>query len=345
VPEPAITDRRFTVLMILVIGGVWVLGIVFYLILRPNAPHHPGTPAGPNSGPTDLITVYPTPDFTLPPIPPVTKEPVHGTWRFVATQANLYTGMTQSEAISDVNRLAVDSDVIGMNEVSRERAGQLRTWAAEHPGWSFYSPTGSDPYQGLNAVLVNTKVFTVVDEGVLYGSRSSMRGYKISSRWVTWLLLRHKASKTNVSWVQTHMDAAVESHGHPRAKAGQRIRNNLAYMQVLKATVAKLATVGQVLVAGDWNVDAAADRQVEYGAFPYAVLEGDGSNSALPGLRSIYTALGIKGPPTRSGRWIDYIASWVRPAAENIMTFVDYRILTGGNSDHNPVEAVVQIKK
>ncbi|HSV38831.1 MAG TPA: hypothetical protein VLI04_08740, partial [Nocardioidaceae bacterium] len=264
-------------------------------------------------GPTDLPTVYPTPDFTLPPIPPLTDQPISGTWDFVGSTANLYVGMSSAGALGDVDRLAEDSSIIGLNEISRGRAGLLRGWAASHAGWSFFSPTSpTNEYQGLNAILVDTQHFKVLDQGVLFGSRASMTGYRINSRWITWTLLEHKKSKTRVSWVQTHMDAAVEVGGHPRGGSGQRVRNNLDYMRELERTVETLAAAGEVIVAGDWNVDARADGQVQHSAFPYAVIEGYGSDSSLPGLRSVYTELGIKSPSTRSGRWIDYLLTWKR---------------------------------
>ncbi|HET7736553.1 MAG TPA: hypothetical protein VFK52_11290 [Nocardioidaceae bacterium] len=296
--------------------------------------------------PTDLPTVYPTPDFTLPPIPPLTAAPARGTWEFVGSTANLYVGMSSAEALADLNLLAQDSAVIGLNEVTRERAGLLRSWASAREGWTFFSPTSpSNAYQGLNAVLVDTKVFKVLDQGVLFGSRSSMTGYRINSRWITWMLLEHKRSSTRVSWVQTHMDAAVESNGRPRGGSGQRIRNNLEYMRVLQSTVERLAQAGEVVVAGDWNVDASADRQVQDPAFPYAVLQGYGSDDSLPGLRSVYTELGLKSPSTSPGRWIDYILTWKRPAAERVLSVRDYRILAPVNSDHNPVQAIFRIHR
>jgi len=337
---------RVLLILVVVAGVAWSVirsGTEEGLAATPGASDSLGSELG---GPTDLPTVYPTPDFTLPPIPPLTAEPVHGTWEFVGSTANLYVGMSATEALADLNRLADDSAVIGLNETSRERAGLLRSWAASHTGWQFFSPTSpTNPYQGLNAVLVDTRVFKVLDQGVLFGSRASMTGYRINSRWITWMLLEHKKSRTRVSWVQTHMDAAVESNGHPRPGAGQRVQNNLGYMRVLESTVERLAAAGEVIVGGDWNVDASADRQVQNSAFPYAVLQGYGSDTSLPGLRSVYTELGFKSPPTSPGRWVDYLLTWKRPAAERVLTVRDYRILSPVYSDHNPVQAIFRIRR
>lgn len=340
---------RALLVVLVVAGVVWSLSR--------QGPGEELTSAPPTEGPTgatgpatdpatDLPTVYPTPDFTLPPIQPLTVQPVHGTWEFVGSTANLYVGMSPAEALADLNRLAADSSVIGLNEVSRARAGLVRGWAASRPGWQFFSPTSPvNAYQGLNAVLVDTKVFDVLDQGVLFGSRSSMTGYKINSRWITWMLLQHKRSATRVSWVQTHMDAAVEASGRPRPGSGQRVRNNLEYMRVLQSTVERLAEAGEVIVAGDWNVDASADRSVQHAAFPFAVLQGLGSDTSLPGLRSVYTELGFKSPSTSPGRWVDYLLTWKRPAAQRVLTVRDYRILSPVNSDHNPVQAIFRIKR
>lgn len=341
--RPALLGVGRVLLVLLVVAAVT------WLVARPGGENdltapNPTTTALP--GPTDLPTVYPTPDFTLPSIPPLTDQPISGTWEFVGSTANLYVGMSPARALGDVNRLAADSAIIGMNEVSRPRAGLLRSWAASHPGWWFFSPTSpTNEYQGLNAVLVDTKVFKVLDQGVLFGSRSSMTGYKINSRWITWVLLEHKQSRTRVSWVQTHMDAAVDDRGRPRSGSGRRVRNNVDYMRVLQSTVERLSQAGEVIVGGDWNVDASTDHSVQHSSFPYAVIQGRGSDATLPGLRSIYTELGIKGPSTSHGRWIDYLLTWKRPPAQRVLTVRDYRILSPVNSDHNPVQAIFRIKK
>ena len=164
-----------------------------------------------------------------------------------------------------------------------------------------------------------------------------MPAYKITSRWITWALLEHKQSKTRISWVQTHLDANVERRGHPKREAGQRVRSNLEAMKRLSETVGKLARVGEVIVGGDFNIDAFWDSRVQDRRFPFAALMGRGSDATLPGLRSVYGDLGFKRPGTSNGMWIDYLLTWKRPPAERILSFTDYRVLAPVNSDHNPV--------
>lgn len=261
----------------------------------------------------------------------------------VAT-ANLYIRLPWSQARADLERIAARAQLIGLNEVSPERAADLRGWAAANPGWTFVRPTHpSSSFSGQNAVLVRTDTFEVLSQGVVFGSRASMRGYKIDSRWITWVQLREVESGRGVVYLQTHMDAAVESGGRPRGNAAPRLANNMRYMQTLERVAATFATNHEVIVGGDWNVDALGDRRVQSPRFPFRLLE-DGGTAGAAGLRSSYTLLGFDVPPTSrlaGGRYIDYLAVWTRPDRGGA-TFTDHTVLTGAFSDHDPLLARVR---
>ena len=171
-----------------------------------------------------------------------------------------------------------------------------------------------------------------------------MPAYRIDSRWITWVQRRERITGRGLVWMQTHMDAAVESNGTPRRGAGQRVRNNEQYMRTLLAMARNFERNHEVLVGGDWNVDARADRRVQHPQMPYTLLEQRAA-ADTEGLRTTYTLIGLDVAPTSryaGGRWIDYVAVWTRPGGEGA-TVTGHQVVTGVNSDHNPLVAGVRI--
>lgn len=311
-------------------------------------PLHTGAPAGlPSDGTEaapDLSELLPSLDLpTILPehFPDETTAPAHAD--VIVATANLYTRLPWAEARQDLQRVASGAHLIGLNEVTPGRAAQISGWTTGSPDWTFVRPT--DPrseWSGSNAVLVDSSVFEVLEQGVVYGSPASMPAYRIDSRWITWVQLRERSTGRGLVYLQTHMDAAVERGGVPRRGAAARVRNNEQYMRTLDTLARTFQSNHEVLVGGDWNVDASADRRAQHPRMPFTALEK--RNAEGPGLRSTYSLLGLGVPPTSKyagGRWIDYLAVWQR--AEGGATVLSHQVLTGVHSDHNPLVATVRI--
>lgn len=270
----------------------------------------------------------------------------------VAT-ANLYVGLPWAAARRDLVRLLEEADVVGLNEIGPVRAAQLRRWLPAE--WSLVRPTdASSRWSGMNAVLVDESRFDRLEEGVVFGSPAAMPAYRVDSRWITWVRLRERSTGIELVHLQTHMDAAVEAAGRPRRGAAARISGNARYQRTLLGLVRAFSETAEVVVGGDWNVDARADQRVGYRLFPASLL---GAQQPEGRLRSSYSLLGTDVPPTRPshhaqragrerssvarrarGRLIDYVALWQRPGGA---TFIDHEVLTGAASDHDPLVATV----
>ncbi len=351
------------------VGVVTALGLVLMLVLvlRPQGGSLPGgaeaavgataLPTGPPVDPLpSALPTGPLPSIDLPALDLPTILPEHfpdesavepqTSADVVVATANLYTRLPWPEARADLERLAGGADLIGLNEVTSARASQISGWTAANPDWTFVRPI--DPrssWSGSNAVLVRTTTFDVLEQGVVYGSPASMPAYRIDSRWITWVQLRERTTGRGLVHLQTHMDAAVERNGRPRSGAALRVRNNEQYMRTLTALARSFQRNHEVTVGGDWNVDARADRQVQHPRLPFTLLEGRNATGS-PGLRTTYSLLGMDVPPTSKyagGRWIDYLAVWVRPEASEGAAVLGHQVLTGVHSDHNPLVATVRL--
>lgn len=350
------------------VGILTVLGVVvmLVLVLRPQDDSLPGATAQVGAAPgalgsaappsAEVPTGLPDADADLPPLDLPTILPEHfpdgekstapkQSAEVVVATANLYTRLPWDRARADLERLTTAVDLVGLNEVTPARAGQIASWTSANPDWELVRPVDArSSWSGSNAVLVRTTTFDVLDRGVVYGSRASMPAYRIDSRWITWVQLRERTTGRGLVWMQTHMDAAVENDGVPRRGAGQRVRNNVQYMRTLSAMARSFQRNHEVLVGGDWNVDAAADRRAQHPQMPYTLLEERAAADSA-GLRSTYSLLGLDVAPTSryaGGRWIDYLAVWTRPDDEGVAV-TGHQVVTGVNSDHNPLVAGVRI--
>lgn len=357
--HPAVTKQAA-----IVVATVLVLASVAFLVLRPQGSRIPGeSPAGAAVAPAGAVAGGPTPSalpseipvLALPPTVPTPGIPLASaealaaalmrTTDITVATANLYVRLPWEKARADLDRLATRAGLIGLNEISPERAAQIRGWVAANPGWVFVRPTyAGNRWSGSNAVLVRTEQYDVLDNGVVFGSRASMPGYRVDSRWITWVQLVERTTARPLVYLQTHMDAAVETRGYPRQRAGARLSNNEQYMATLRAMAASFARTHEVVVGGDWNVDANADRRVRSARLPFQRLEDAGAVDR-DGLRSSYTLLGFGVPPTSNhagNRYIDYLALWIRTAGSSA-TMVRHEVLTGAHSDHNPLLATIRL--
>ncbi|RCK69896.1 hypothetical protein DT076_07650 [Desertihabitans brevis] len=259
---------------------------------------------------------------------------------------NLNTGSATATR-ADLDVLSDRVALLGVNECMGVEREAIAAWVRARPNWRWHRPVsrgGETRFKGSNAVLWDRRVFRLRAQGARFGSRSHTPNFEIDERWITWVELTHRDSGRDIVWIQTHMDPTVERDGRPRKGAEARIEGNLTYMRRVKALAAAKSEGAEVLVAGDWNVDARADRRVGHHRFPFAVLEERDAPAKLPGLRTTYSHFRFDVPatsgPAKTGAYIDDLALWVRRSkAARVVRFTDHRVLTGLRSDHRPLVA------
>lgn len=294
----------------------------------------------------------PTPAVPSPPTagPDPVLDLVHKQLPLRVATANIYQRLSWPRAAADLERLMeANIDVIGLNEITPGRAAEIKGWLGDDKGWHLYAPpTTPTRFRVSNSLLWNDARLRLLDSGSEFGSHSGTRKYAVDSRWITWAKFKIKKSGTNLYFLVTHMDPAVERRGVPRPNA--TVGANAVYMDRLKSFVPELtkaaksgSSAGNVVIVGDWNVNALADRRVQAAAMPFVRLEGRGEGPII----SNYTALGFSFPPTspKSRRWIDYIALWSDlPKGNPELSFTKQYSPKGGYSDHNPVIADLVLK-
>lgn len=340
----SIAELVGTVLVLALMAG----GIVLVVRHEQGAPSRP-TPPKPSSGALPQNVPRTPPPSVIEPGDGTSSSPgstpggpagglktVKVDYPVRVTTANIYQKLPWSKAVSDLSTLTVPgTDMVGLNEITPTRASEIASWVGSRPGWSFWAPPATPSrFRVENSVLWNSRNLSLLDSGSEYASRSATPTYAVDSRWVNWVKFEHKPSKTNIYFLVTHTDPAVERGGHPRNVPA--VGTNLTYMRKLLEMSQTFAKDGVVVICGDWNVNAKADRSVQASTMPYAVLEGGGSGPLL----SNYSALGFGIPPTspESGRWIDYVAIWNQfPVGSPTLDFAKQYSATRVNSDHDPV--------
>lgn len=324
------TPRR----LLVALAAVFALAIAALVLLPRDDQAPPTSPAGPGPEPRGSAS----PDGPLPGGPPDV------TGRFRAASANLYAGLSWTQARADLVRLTRHADVIGLNEVTPARAARIRAWAERRGGWHLYSPPPQPVvWRSSNAVLVSTSTFRIHCADAVWGSRSVSPAYRIDSRWITYIRLQHRGTGAPISFVQTHMDPAVERGGTP--VGGAKLTAYHRYERNLLRLVRHLARTDEVLVGGDWNVGAAGDREVQHPMLPFTALEQRNDPRALPGLRSTYSQFGLDVPPTAGLVHYDYLAAWVRRnPRDQVATLAGQRVLTNVHSNHHPIVALVRVR-
>ena len=174
------------------VGILTVLGVVVMLVLvvRPQDTTLPGTsaqlgalPGPPGTTPVpsaEVPTGLPEPDSAMPSLDLPTILPEHfpdgdekatepqKTAEVLVATANLYTRLPWDRARADLERLTSSVDLVGLNEVTPGRAGQISAWTTANPDWEFVRPVDSrSSWSGSNAVLVRTSTFEVLERGVV----------------------------------------------------------------------------------------------------------------------------------------------------------------------------------
>ncbi|WP_433352939.1 endonuclease/exonuclease/phosphatase family protein [Micromonospora saelicesensis] len=253
---------------------------------------------------------------------------------FKAATLNIYYGLSQADFAHDLNLIASKADLVGLNEVGARKTF-LASWAADN-GWWLYAPGGTN--QAGEALIAKKSMFDVLDKGSIFVCDTNGPGEVPPARYNNWVKYRHKASGRNVTHINAHAVASIETAGRPEDLP--RTRCAEAQFQGLKELAVDKQDEGQVIVSGDLNVDFSADRSYGYAKFPWQVFEAN----ELPNLRSNYNLYGEKGTGTHGNRHIDYIYFWKRLPEYQLMWMTDYDIVGGTRSDHNGVVSTFSIQ-
>lgn len=235
-----------------------------------------------------------------------------------------------SEAEAHVVAVAARADVIGWNELGTLALQQA---VRNLPGFTSYMP-GPDPDKAYSANSVaiswRTDVFDFVDGDSIrvHGGVATVS----PSRYINWVLLRHKASGKLVYRINTHVVHRWEVAGRPRNVVGKflgqtgRAKKHIA---LLAETTARLGVLHPVIGGGDLNCDYLAEKRLAPSQrtvwFPYTVL-GAVADLVEPD------------HGTHGARLIDW--TWVVGPG---LVVTSQTVLPHGSSDHNPVLSVVEL--
>jgi len=310
-----------------------------------GAPGSPGS-AGPTDrdqdagsqdrGPSELRTSAPTGTPTADP----TAEPPDAQGGVVTegpadvigvASYNIFCCRSEADIAADMRRLTSrdDVDVVGWQET--DEVADLFP-ALEARGWStrFFADGGQE-----DAISWRRSEFALVDSRsvlVHRGADAPETPQPFPDRYVTSVVLRHRASGERLTVFDTHLNQYVENLDAPGTW-----RNNLNATRAKDHLDAltdlwRRADTRWVVGTGDLNFDYRAESRVR----PVRGISATVGRVA----ESSYQALGLRGvPPTHrlSGRWIDYVLADRDALAEGRMAFRSQRALNGYGSDHRPL--------
>jgi len=244
---------------------------------------------------------------------------------------NVFCCRSEGDLAADLRRLTSrdDVDVVGWQETD-EIAGLFP--ALEAQGWStrFFTDGGQE-----NAISWRRSTFALVDSRsvlVHRGADAPDTPQPFPDRYVTSVVLRHRASGERLTVFDTHVNQYVENLADPGTW-----RNNINAVRAKDhleafADLWRRADTRWVVGTGDLNFDYRAEARVRPVRGISATLGAVAESS--------YQALGLRGlPPTHrlSGRWIDYVLAGRDALEEGRMAFRSQRALDGYGSDHRPL--------
>lgn len=269
--------------------------------------------------------------------PSTRAEAATGSFRFA--QSNLLYSMTDARFLADLDKVAARSDVMSLNEVAGRRA-LLASWGRTK-GWHVVQPGTGSAHAGEVAILARKSLFTYRERGSQFVCDTNPDAPP-PPRYNTWAHFEHIGTGMELYVIGAHANASIDDGGHPEplprtACAEKQFRS-------LRDLADAKRDLGQVIVAGDLNVDFVADKRVQYANFPYVVLDERADPDKLPGLRSNYAIHGVKGTGTHGNRHIDYVYLWKRLPQYRVLFMTDYSIFTDLNSDHHAVIARFTIR-
>ena len=265
----------------------------------------------------------PTPPPVVVPPPPPVVPPVPARARFRNVQCNVQQTDPLASASKHIRSVSVYGDVIGWNELG---TAALQDVVRTLPG--FMSAFGPGLASGAVAISWRPDVFTLEASGYIKVN-SGVAGIT-PSRYILWVRLRHITSGVVFTRVNTHVVHHIEVAGLPRvvgALTGQNARAK-KHFALLGGAIATALTYGPVVTGGDFNVDYLAEKALPPSQrcpwFPYTLL----SVVAIPAMPD---------HGTHGGRAIDWTL------VSGAVTTSSVRVLSHGSSDHNPVQAFIEL--
>jgi len=250
---------------------------------------------------------------------------------------NVFNYRPEADIAADLAKLTGrgDVDVVGWQEA--DEIPDLFP-ALDAAGWATrYFPDGGRE----NAISWRRSEFALVDASsvlVHRGADAPLTPKPYPDRYVTSVVLRHKASGERLTVFDTHLNHYVEDLSDPGTW-----RNNLTAVRA-KDHLAALADLWRradtrwVVGVGDLNFDYRSESRVR----PVR-----GISRTLGDLaESSYEALGLRGlPPTHrlSGRWIDYVLAGRAAIDADHLEIRSQKALEGYGSDHRPLLVRIEI--
>lgn len=175
--------------------------------------------------------------------------------------------------------------------------------------------------KGEAKIHFDTKVWELVEDYYFKVSDSDV--IPAATRWLIFVILRHRATGKRVGFWNLHAVAHIDVGGRPGwTKKGRLARQRrrgeenplvAVHKEEIKNTVEIIQRfkklVDHIVGLGDLNVDAKADQRVQHPDFPYA-------RFGRINVKSVFRLKGFTQPPTKGRRWIDYIWVWRREDAQ-----------------------------
>jgi endonuclease/exonuclease/phosphatase family protein len=255
---------------------------------------------------------------------------------FRVATANIYSGLSDADFLHDLRAVGERAELIGLQEV-HDRGALIREWASAN-GYQAWIPDAA--WAKEPTVLAKRSEFQRLEQDAIFVCDSAGEGTPPPPRWIVWAKYRHLPSGRNLVHVNTHPNSHIDDAGHPYDLP--RTRDAEDHFARILQLVRNKAGEAQVVVTGDFNVDYVDDKRVQYGKFPYTVLEE--RQGALPGLRSSYSRVGLPTLGTHGNRRIDYVYAWVRTPETRVMDLEEHYVLTGQKSDHDALVARVRMQ-
>ena len=226
--------------------------------------------------------------------------------------------------------IRIGVDVICLQEMNghgRALRNLPHPWRTHRPALTKGKPGG----RRETPIVYNSAKLRLVHKGFRHVSDPQLvekgaGGRNVAEKTVTWILVRHRASRQPIAILNTHAVATIENKGHPNENHPRRLAVFAALMRVLTDMVTSRVRAGQiVLVCGDLNVNYRSDVEVRDERFPFRVFQEIGVHAS-------YRWLGMPKMGTRRTRLIDYVSHSVDPD----ITPIRHVILRYSGSDHRP---------
>lgn len=256
---------------------------------------------------------------------------------------NAEYGRSPERVVSDMKKLKrAGADVFGLQEMgspNRRIAVMEQFVNCDTCEFDAFMPNTRE--QNAVPILWDSSKLHLVRTGTLKASASTYVGKSgagpstLKSKYVNWVLLRHRISGQKMYVLNSHAVPSVQGAGGGRNNHHPaRLKLYRQHMNGLQDLIAGFETTGYaVFSTGDFNVNYRRDSIVRDSIFPYVKM-------AQVGVYASYKFLGMpeegthkSGKTGNSVRLIDYVFSLRHDA----VSARGQKILSGFTSDHRPL--------